>query len=91
MKDDKKVLKYPRQRYAKSKGHIQFCAGFEYILYMDREVLKADIENTIDLDTGIRTGARFECTRRVAKTHPILKYNKKFQRQLEADMEGKRD
>lgn len=91
MKDGKKVLKCPRQRYAKSKGHIQFHDGYEYILYADREILKADVRSLIDIETGIRKGARFECTRRMAKRHKILWQNAKFQKVLDKLLEGRRD
>jgi len=69
-------------RYVKSTGHIQFSGGYEYI-ERDTEIYRADMSNTIDIQTGIRTGARFECSIYAANRHPILKYNKSLIRRLE--------
>lgn len=70
-------------RSVKSNGHIQFCGGYEYILF-NGEILRADMTNVIDIRSGVRCGARFECSVYAAMRHPILKYNKKLMRQIEA-------
>lgn len=43
-----------------SKGHIEFNGLFEYFRAKD-SVYRASLTNTIDLNTGYRTGARWEC------------------------------
>ena len=52
----------PRKVSKKSKGHIAYKDGYEYFKTPSGDVYRAPRSNPLEIDTGYRSGARFEST-----------------------------